>query len=63
MNIDTMIIFVSHHDRPSWEQEGCSREPESSRSRPDSDSEEVLFVRNKSLRDWTLYEKRHLDSR
>jgi hypothetical protein len=40
---------VNHRDRPSWEQEGYSREPESSRSRPDSHGVEVPFVRNKSL--------------
>jgi hypothetical protein len=40
---------VNHRDRPSWEQEGYSRGPESSRSRPDSHGVEVPFVRNKSL--------------
>jgi hypothetical protein len=40
---------VNNRDRPSWEQEGYSREPESSLSRRDSHGGEVLFVRSKTL--------------
>ena len=40
---------VNNRNRPSWEQEGYSREPEFLRSHRDSHSRPVPFVRAKSL--------------